>query len=128
MEFIHSNLAPRAVGPYSQAANFGNLVFCSGQIGLDPKTMEIVEGGVLAETKQIFKNIKAVLNQAGSSLDRVLKVEVLLDNMGDFKEVNELYAKEFNNHKPARTTYEVSRLPLGAKIEITVTAAVYPHK
>ncbi|MEO0414129.1 MAG: RidA family protein [Verrucomicrobiota bacterium] len=118
MELINSPEAPAAVGPYSHAAKVGNTLFCSGQIPLDPATMKVVEGGIEAQTKQVFANIKALLSTAGATLDHVAKCTVFLTDLGDFPTVNELYAAEFGEHKPARSTFEVAGLPLGCAVEI----------
>ncbi|MBF0713752.1 RidA family protein [Gemella sp. GH3] len=119
---VNTDKAPKAVGPYVQANKVGNLIFCSGQLGIDPQTGKIVEGGVLEEVKQIFKNIEAVLEEAGSSMNHIVKTLVLLSDINDFAEVNKIYAEQFNDVLPARSAFEVSALPLGAKIEIEVIA------
>ncbi len=119
---INTEKAPKAVGPYVQANKVGNLIFCSGQLGLIPETGKMVEGGVLEETKQIFKNIKAVLEEAGSSMNHIVKATVLLKDINDFAEVNKIYAEHFAEVLPARSTYQVAVLPAGANIEIEVIA------
>ncbi len=122
MQTITSLTAPVAIGPYSQAIKANGMIFCSGQIPLDPQSMEIVLGGIKEQTEQVIKNIIEVLTQAGSSLDKVIKAEVFLDDINDFTQMNEVYAKYFVVHKPARTTLEVAKIPKGAKVEIAVIA------
>ena len=119
---INTEKAPKAVGPYVQANKVGNMIFCSGQLGINPETGKIVEGGVLEEAKQVFKNIEAVLEEAGSSMNHVVKTLVLLADIADFAEVNKVYAEAFNTVLPARSAFQVAALPLGGKIEIEVIA------
>lgn len=121
MKRIHTNNAPAAVGPYSQGIDAGNLVFCSGQAGLDPATGQLVEG-VEAQTRQIFANLSAVLGAAGLSLDDVVKTTVFLTNMDDFKAMNAVYATFFGETPPARSTVAVKGLPVGALVEIDAIA------
>ena len=118
----HTDNAPRAIGPYSQATTHGDLVFTAGQVALDPVTMEVVPGGVTEQTEQVFKNLKAVLESAGSGFDRVLKTSVFLIDMADFAAMNEVYAKYFGTHRPARSTVAVSGLPRGVRVEIDCVA------
>ncbi|HKP30338.1 MAG TPA: RidA family protein [Gemmatimonadales bacterium] len=118
----HTDNAPRAIGPYSQATIHGDLVFTAGQVALDPVTMEVVAGGVAEQTEQVFKNIKAVLESAGSGFDRVLKTSVFLVDMADFAAMNEVYAKYFGSHRPARSTVAVAGLPRGVRVEIDCVA------
>jgi 2-iminobutanoate/2-iminopropanoate deaminase len=118
----HTDNAPRAIGPYSQATIHGDLVFTAGQVALDPATMEVVPGGVAEQTEQVFKNIKAVLESAGSGFDRVLKTSVFLVDMADFAAMNEVYAKYFGTHRPARSTVAVAGLPRGVRVEIDCVA------
>lgn len=120
-EVIISDKAPKPVGPYSQAVIVGPLVWCSGQIGIDPETGELVEG-IAQQAEQAFKNLKAVLEAAGSSLDRVVKVTVFITRMKEFAIVNEIYARFFQEPFPARSSVEVSGLPKGALIEIEAVA------
>jgi 2-iminobutanoate/2-iminopropanoate deaminase len=112
------------VGPYSQAVKLEgeNLIFISGQIALDPKTGDRIHGGVVQETRQVFENLKAVLETAGSSLDKVIKTTVFLHSMDDFGVMNEVYSQYFKTDPPARSTIEVSRLPKGMKVEIEAIA------
>jgi len=123
METIVTDSAPAAIGPYSQAKAFGNLVFCSGQVPLDPGTMKLVDGGIEVQTRQVFSNIKSVLEAAGLTLKNVLKTTVFLQDMTEFAAMNAVYAECFGDHAPARSTVEVARLPLGARVEIECIAA-----
>jgi 2-iminobutanoate/2-iminopropanoate deaminase len=120
---IETPEAPQAIGPYSQAIATDQLIFCSGQIGIDPKTGDLVEGGIAAQTTRAISNLSAVLAAAESNLDHVVKTEIFLKDMNDFKEVNEIYATFFSSEtKPARATVEVSRLPKDAIVEISCIA------
>jgi 2-iminobutanoate/2-iminopropanoate deaminase len=114
--------APRPVGPYSAAVAAGDLVFCAGQIGLDPATTTIVPGGTEAETRQVLKNVDAVLAAAGCSVDDVVKTTVFLVDLADGKLMNELYGQHFRAPYPARSTVVVAALPMGARVEIEVIA------
>ena len=116
--------APKAIGPYSQAIVYGNTVYCSGQIPLDPATGQLVEGDVAAQTARVLENLKAVLEEAGSSLDRVLKTTVFLKDMGEFGAMNEVYGRYFHVNPPARATVEAARLPRDARVEIECIAAL----
>lgn len=121
---ILTKAAPAPIGPYSQAIEVGNLVFCSGQIPLDPVSGAIVgEGNVEAQTKQVMKNIEAVLTQAGVKFDNVVKTTIFLKSMGDFPKVNPIYGEYFKAPFPARSTVEVARLPKDVLVEIEVLAA-----
>jgi len=122
MESIQTDRAPQAIGPYSQAVKANGFIFASGQIPLDPGTMRIVEGGIEEQTGRVLDNLKAVLEAAGSSLDRVVKTTVYLADMGEFAAMNEIYARYFGATKPARATVEVARLPRDVKVEIDVVA------
>lgn len=121
MKAIHTENAPAAIGPYSQAVESGNLVFTSGQIPLDPKTGNIVSGGIKEQTKQACENLKAVLEAAGSSLQKAVKTTCFLKSISDFADFNEVYAGYFTG-KPARSCFEVGALPKGALVEIEVVA------
>ncbi len=122
LKIIHTDNAPAAVGPYSQAVQGGNTVFVSGQLPLDPKTGKRVEGGIQAETEQALQNAKAILAEAGLTFNDVMKTTVLLDSIEDFAAMNEVYAKHFSEHKPARAAFEVGKLPLGVLVEIEMIA------
>ncbi|MBK9370230.1 MAG: RidA family protein [Deltaproteobacteria bacterium] len=125
MQIISSDKAPKAIGPYSQAIAHGGLVWCSGQIALDPATGGMVGAGdVRAEATQALKNLAAVLNEAGTGFDRVVKVTIFLMDMADFAVVNEVYAAAIGDARPARATVQVAGLPKGARVEIDCVAAV----
>ena len=121
-EGIHTDNAPKAIGPYSQAIKANGLVFASGQVALDPATMQIVEGGIREQTERVMNNLKAVLEAAGSSFDRVVKTSVFLADMNDFAQMNEVYGKFFGEVPPARSTVQVSRLPRDVSVEIDLIA------
>lgn len=121
---IKSDRAPKALGPYSAANRYGDLVFTAGQLGLDPQTMELVEGGIEAETRQALTNIKHVLEAAGSSLDLVLKTTVFLRDINDFTRMNAVYAEFFTQNFPARSAIQVAALPKGAAVEIETIAGL----
>jgi len=123
-EAVETDKAPKAIGPYVQAIKANGLVYTAGQIPIDPKTGNIVEGGIAEQTRQVLENLKAVLAAAGSSLDRVIKATVFLKNMGDFAVMNDIYAEYLGNFKPARSTVAVAELPRGALIEIDLVALV----
>lgn len=115
--------APAAIGPYSQAVQWGNLVFTSGQIPLTAEG-QLVEGGIEEQTHQVFHNLKAVLQEAGTSLDKVLKATVFLKDMNQFTQINGIYEVYFGSHKPARSTVEVARLPKNVLVEIELIATI----
>jgi 2-iminobutanoate/2-iminopropanoate deaminase len=121
-EIISTENAPGAIGPYSQAVKTGNMVFLSGQIPIDPQTGEFVSGGVTEQTEQVLKNLSAVLEAAGTSLNNVVKTTVFLADMNDFTAMNEVYARYFNENKPARATVQAARLPRDARVEIECIA------
>lgn len=123
MKYIQTENAPKAVGPYSQAIVSNGFIFCSGQIGLDPKTNELVEG-IDAQTHQVLKNLTAVLKIAHSDLEHVVKATVYLGDINDYPKMNEIYGQYFMDHKPARAAFAVSHLPKDALIEIEVVAEV----
>ena len=123
-QVVQTENAPQAIGPYSQAIIIGGLVFTSGQIPLDPRTGEFVEGGIVEQTEQVLKNLSAVLEAAGTDLDRVVKTTVFLADMNDFAQMNEIYGKFFAENAPARSTVQAAGLPRGARVEIDVVAAV----
>lgn len=116
--------APKAIGPYSQAIIANGFIFTAGQVGADPKTGSLVEGGIVEQTEQVLKNIEAVLKASGSSLDDVVKTTVFLADINDFSKMNEVYAKWFKTPFPARSTVQAARLPRDAKIEIETIAVV----
>jgi len=122
MEFVRTDKAPKAVGPYSQAVVSGNFVFVSGQIPLDPETGKMVEGDIEEKTKRVLENVSAVLESVGLSLKNVVKVTVFITDLSNFEKVNKVYSEFFDDHKPARSFVEVSALPKGAEIEIEVIA------
>src|SRR3989344_8503657 len=124
MKTLQTEDAPKAIGPYSQAVQSGDLVFCSGQIGLEPNTGEFVQGGVKEQTAQVFQNLKAVLQAAGARLDAGGMVNVYLKSMKDFKDMNDVYAAVFGDHKPARATVGASELPKHALVEISCVASL----
>jgi 2-iminobutanoate/2-iminopropanoate deaminase len=123
-EVVSTEKAPGAIGPYSQAIKAGGMMFCSGQIPIDPATGEFVEGGVAEQTEQVFKNLIAVLEAGGSGLDGVVKTTVFLADMNDFTAMNVIYARYFDSNKPARATVQAARLPRDAKVEIECIAVV----
>ena len=123
-EIISTENAPGAIGPYSQAVRAGNIVFLSGQIPIDPQTGEFVSGGVAEQTEQVLKNLSAVLEAAGTSLNNVVKTTVFLADMNDFTAMNEVYARYFSENKPARATVQAARLPRDARVEIECIAVV----
>jgi 2-iminobutanoate/2-iminopropanoate deaminase len=117
-----TDMAPQAIGPYSQAIEAGGFVFCSGQIPLDPKSMAVIEGGIEEQTRQVLKNMAAILEAAGISLDQAVKCTVFLQDMNDFAAMNKVYAEFFKSPAPARAAVQVSRLPKDVKIEIECIA------
>jgi len=123
LRIIATDAAPEAIGPYAQAIVAGDLVFCSGQIALDPKSGEVVTGDIRVQAARVLDNLAAVLDGAGSGLDRVLKTTVFLCDMADFPAMNEVYAQRFGAHRPARSTVQIGALPRGARIEIEAIAA-----
>ncbi len=123
-ETISTENAPGAIGPYSQAVKTGNLIFCSGQIPLDPQTGEFVSEEVAEQTRQVLKNLSAVLEAAETSLNNVVKTTVFLADMNDFAAMNEVYAEFFSENKPARATVQAARLPRDARVEIECIAVI----
>ncbi len=119
---VQTNDAPAPIGPYSQAVQSGGELFCSGQIALDPKTMNVVEGDVAAQTEQVCRNLGAVLQAGGYGYDDVVKTTIFLVDMNDFQVVNEVYGRYFGNAKPARSTVAVAGLPRGVRVEIDAIA------
>lgn len=121
-ETVSTDKAPGAIGPYSQAIKAGGMVFCSGQIPIDPATGEFVSNAVSEQTEQVLKNLSEVLAAAGTSLDNVVKTTVFLADMNDFVEMNEVYGRFFTDNKPARATVQAARLPRDARVEIDCIA------
>ena len=121
---IQTDQAPQAIGPYSQAIKAGGFLFASGQIPIDPETGQFVAGGIAEQTEQVLKNLSAVLQAAGSSLERVVKTTVFLADMDEFTRMNEIYGKFFTEHPPARATVEAARLPRDARVEIEAIAII----
>jgi len=122
MEIVSTPDAPKAIGPYSQAVVVGNLVFTAGQIALDPARMEVIDGGTAEQTDRVLRNLAAVLEAAGCSLGDVVKTTVYLLDMGDFPIMNEVYARHFGDHRPARSAVQAARLPKDVRVEIDAVA------
>jgi 2-iminobutanoate/2-iminopropanoate deaminase len=122
MKYIQSEQAPRAIGPYSHAIQVGNFLFLSGQIGIDPGTGDLVSGDIKDQTRRVLANIKAVLEDAGYSIESVVKTTVFLTTMENFAAMNEVYAEFFGHHKPARSCVAVAQLPKNALVEIEAVA------
>jgi 2-iminobutanoate/2-iminopropanoate deaminase len=123
-EIIHTDNAPAAIGPYSQAVKAGNLLFVSGQVPFVPETMEIVEGDVKAQARQSLSNVQAILKEAGADFSNVVKSTVFISDMNEFAQINEVYSEFFGENKPARACVEVARLPRDVKVEIEVIAVL----
>lgn len=122
MDFVATDSAPKAIGPYSQAVKANGILYTSGQIALEPATGNLVSGDFAAQTRRVFENMKAVLSEAGSDFSRVLKATVYLVDINDFPVLNAIYAEYFGSHKPARSTVAVAQLPKGARVEIDLIA------
>jgi 2-iminobutanoate/2-iminopropanoate deaminase len=122
IESIRTDRAPQAIGPYSQAVKANGMIFASGQIPLDPETMQMVDGDIRAQTERVLANIRAVLEAAGTSPERVVKTTVYLIDMNDFAAMNEIYSAFFASNRPARSTVQAARLPRDARVEIDVIA------
>lgn len=122
-KIIRTDNAPAPIGPYNQAVQFGNMLFVSGQIAIDPKTNELHTGDIQTETKLVMENLKAILTEAGMDFTHVLKSTIFLMDMGQFAQVNEVYGSYFTENPPARETVQVAGLPKGVKVEISVVAA-----
>ena len=123
-EIIQTDKAPKAIGPYAQAIKANGFVYTAGQIAITPESGDIVEGGITAQTRQVFANLAAVLKAAGTSIDQTVKTTVFLRNMSDFAAMNEVYAEYLDNSTPARSTVAVADLPRGALVEIDLVALV----
>jgi 2-iminobutanoate/2-iminopropanoate deaminase len=122
LELVSTTQAPEAIGPYSQAVAANGLVYTAGQIALDPATMVVAADGVSQQTERVLQNLQAILEAAGTSLDRVVKTTVFLVDMADFAEMNAVYERFFGGHRPARSTVAVSGLPRGVRVEIEAVA------
>jgi 2-iminobutanoate/2-iminopropanoate deaminase len=123
IDFVATPNAPRAIGPYSQATRAGGLLFTAGQVGFDPSTGELVDGGIAEQTERVLLNIRAILQASGLDMTNVIKTTVFLVDMADFAAMNTAYADAFGNHRPARSTVAVAALPRGARVEIEAIAA-----
>ena len=123
-ETVATDKAPKAIGPYEQAIKVGDFIYTAGQIALDPKTGNLIAGGIAEQTRQVLENLKAVLQAGGSSLDRAVKATVFLKNIADFAAMNEVYAEYLGQSKPARSTVAVADLPRGALVEIDLVATL----
>ena len=124
IRFVTTDKAPKAIGPYSQAVIANGFLYTAGQIALDPATGQVVAGDVIMQTERVMKNLEAILAAAGTSLPRVVKTTVFLTDMGDFPQMNEVYARHFGEHRPARSTVAVRTLPKDVAVEIDVVALV----
>jgi len=124
MEFITTKKAPAAIGPYSQAVKINNMLYLSGQIPINPETGELVENDIVVQTQQVLRNIKAILDEENLSIEQVFKTTIFIKDMAHFPVINEEYSNFFKDHKPARSTVEVSRLPKDAMIEIESIAVL----
>ncbi|HEX2466045.1 MAG TPA: RidA family protein [Thermoanaerobaculia bacterium] len=125
MKIHHTEQAPKAVGPYSQAVSLDGWLFTSGQVGLDPATGKLVGGGFEAQARQVLANLRSILRNAGVDFDRVVKTTVFLADLGDFGKLNAIYGAAMGDHRPARTTVQVAALPIGAAIEIDMVARLH---
>jgi len=124
LKTVHTSAAPAAIGPYSQAIAVNNMVFTAGQIPLDPTSGELVGTDIAEQTTRVLQNLKAILEEAGASLQTVIKTTVFLADMGEFAAMNEVYAKFFGDHKPARSTVQAARLPRDVRVEIEAVALI----
>ena len=121
-QVIHTDFAPKAVGPYSQAIRMGDFLFCSGQISIDPKTQDVFTGDIKTQTEMVLNNIEAILKNSNLNFSHIIKTTIFLTSMSDFASVNEIYAKRFPKDPPARSTIAVAGLPKGVNVEIEVIA------
>ena len=122
-KIVNTDYAPKAIGPYSQAIETNGMLFISGQVPINPETGKVIEGGIIEQTKQVMLNIKAILNEAGYTIEQVVKSTCLLSHMDNFAAMNEVYAKYYPENPPARAAYGVVKLPLGVLVEIETIAA-----
>jgi 2-iminobutanoate/2-iminopropanoate deaminase len=123
-KIIHTDQAPKAVGPYSQAVSTGNLLFTAGQVAIDPATGKLVDGGIREQTRQVMQNLKAILTAAGTDFSKVVKTTVFLQDIKNFADFNQVYAEYFPSEPPARSTFQVGALPLGAVVEIEIVVVL----
>lgn len=123
-QIIHTDHAPKAVGPYSQAVRMGDFLFCSGQISIDSKTQEVFTGDIKVQTEMVLANIEALLKQVDLNFSHIVKTTIFLTSMSDFATVNEIYAKRFSQNPPARSTVQVAGLPKGVNVEIEIIANI----
>ncbi len=121
---VHTEKAPKAVGPYSQAISTGNLLFTAGQVAIDPRTGKLVEGGIKEQTRQVMENLKAILSEARTDFSNVVKTSVFLQDIKNFADFNQVYGEYFPSEPPARSTFQVGALPLGAIVEIEMIVTV----
>ena len=128
LDFVATDGAPKAIGPYSQGIRINGFVFTAGQVALDPKTGELMAGGIAEQTTRALENLRAILAEAGSSMAQVVKTTVFLVDMADFAAMNEVYGRAFGTHRPARSTVAVAALPRGARVEIEAVAEVRGEK
>lgn len=124
MKFTHTDSAPKAIGPYSQAVALDGWLYTSGQVGMDPATTELVAGGFEAQARQVFENLRQVLASAGCTFADVVRVGVFVVDLGDFPKLNAIYAEAMGDHRPARTTVQVAALPKGALVEMDMIARI----
>ena len=124
IETISTDRGPKAIGPYSQAIRANGWIYVSGQIALDPKTQQLIEGGIAEQTERVLENLKGIVEAAGSSLQHAVKATVFLADMNDFKAMNDVYAKYFDSHRPARSTVQAAGLPRNVRVEIDLIALV----
>jgi len=124
MQFHHTDSAPKAIGPYSQAVSIDGWLYTSGQVGIDPATGDLVEGGFEAQARRVFENLRQVLASAGCGFSDVVKATVYLADLGDFPQLNAIYAEAMGDHRPARSTVQVAALPKAARVEIDLVARI----
>jgi 2-iminobutanoate/2-iminopropanoate deaminase len=124
LEIIHTDKAPQAIGPYSQAIKFERMIFTSGQLGINPATGQLASDDIAGQTEQVLTNLENILISCNSGLENVIETTIYLASMNDFSTVNKIYSSRMKEHKPARATVQVAALPLNARIEIKMTAAV----